>query len=264
MNYIMNEMTVKEFKKVLEKTKTAVLPVGVVEQHGYHLPLGTDTMIASELTKRASCKMNAVVLPTIQYCFSGGELPGTINISPQLFSLIVTDIILELAKTGFKNVVIYLAHGGTDNTTALKGSIKMVLKRYTELRKMTISIVSLVKFSKSSRENSRIGSEHDFHSGLVETSLMMYLKPELVKIKDLEMDDEHTARMMRTDQDWFEKSEKVINHEFVVPNVYQREEIKVGVMGFPEKASRELGEKITNEVIEGLAEYVNFIDKENR
>lgn len=120
MNYIMNEMTVKEFKKALEKTKTAVLPVGVVEQHGYHLPLGTDTIRAEEFSKRAAPKMNAVVLPAIPYCYSGGELPGTINISPQVFSLLVTDIVLELARLGFKNVVIFLAHGGTDNRIALE------------------------------------------------------------------------------------------------------------------------------------------------
>ena len=82
MNYIMNYITVKEVKAALEKTKTAVLPVGVVEQHGYHLPLGTDTIRASEFTVRAAPKMNAEVLPAISYCYSGGELPGTINVSP--------------------------------------------------------------------------------------------------------------------------------------------------------------------------------------
>lgn len=140
----------------------------------------------------------------------------------------------------------------------------MVLKRNPDLRKITLSMVFSSKISNLASKYSSMEPEHDFHAGISETSQIMYLRPELVKMEDLEMDDEYTARMMRMDQDWFEKSEKVIDHEFVIPNTYQREEIKVGVMGFPEKASKEIGEKITEEVVQGLAKYVNFVDSNNR
>ena len=102
--------------------------------------------------------------------------------------------------------------------------------------------------------------EHDFHAGMIETSLMMYWKPELVQ-DEICMDEEYVSRMMRTDQDWFEKREKVIDQPFIVEKVSQKDEIKVGVMGFPEKASRELGEKICKEMVESLVEYVNLLDK---
>lgn len=75
------------------------------------------------------------------------------------------------------------------------------------------------------------------------------------------MDEPEVARMMRTDQDWFEMSEKNIDHKFVIPRVFQREEIKVGVMGFPEKATKELGEKVSKEMEDGLVEYINMLNK---
>lgn len=102
--------------------------------------------------------------------------------------------------------------------------------------------------------------EHDFHAGMIETSLMLYWKPELVQ-KDVAMDDDYISRMMRTDQDWFEKREKTIDHPYIVPFVGQRDEIEVGVMGFPERASRELGEKVCSEMVAGLIDYVNLLEK---
>ena len=65
--------------------------------------------------------------------------------------------------------------------------------------------------------------------------------------------------MMRIDQDWFEILEKMINHKFIIPRTSQRKEIHVGVMGFPERGSRDLGEKICNELIEGLVKYINLL-----
>lgn len=103
--------------------------------------------------------------------------------------------------------------------------------------------------------------EHDFHAGLIETSLMMYWKPELVQIENMQMDDEHTSKMMRTDQDWFEKREKPLDHPFVVEKVGQRDEIEVGVMGFPERATKEIGKKVCNEMVAGLVKYVDYLEE---
>lgn len=89
---------------------------------------------------------------------------------------------------------------------------------------------------------------------------MMYWNPELVR-KDIVMDDEYISRMMRTDQDWFKKREKRIDSPFMLEKVSQREKIKVGVMGLPYEATRELGETICNEMIDNLVDYVNLLKK---
>ena len=101
--------------------------------------------------------------------------------------------------------------------------------------------------------------EHDFHAGMMETSTAMYWAPELVR-DEIVMDDDYIARMMRTDQDWFEKRERHIDTPFMIEKVGQRDEIKVGVMGLPHEASAELGKKICDEIIDGLTEYVDLLE----
>ncbi len=255
---LLAEMTVNELRESLKTLKTVIVPVGVVEQHGYHLPLCVDIHNCQEVAFRAGDRLNALVAPTVQYCYSGGELTGTINISPSVFSLLIGDICSELSRMGFEKIVILLGHAGTDNRTALKSTLQMFLKRNPDT-KVTLSLVEVWDLSPTWMSYFRMEPEHDFHAGEVETSLMLYWHPEQVRAK-IEMDDPETSRMMRSDQDWFETSEKRIDHKFVVPHVFQRKEIRVGVMGFPEKADRALGEKVCKEMVDGLVEFVDFIN----
>lgn len=260
MAYFMDEMNVKEMMDALCKTKTVILPVGVVEQHGYHLPLSTDFHNANEVPRRAGKDLNAIVAPTVPYCYSGGDLIGTINVSPQVFSLLIMDICLEFVRNGFKDIIILLGHGGTDNRIALNSCLQMIMKRMPENNDVTFSLVEVYLLSATWQKYFKMEPEHDFHAGLVETSLMMYWKPELVK-EEIEMDEPEISKFMRTDQDWFELSEKAFIHDCIIPRKSQRKEIKVGVMGFPEKASVKIGEKICIEMINGLIEYVNKLNK---
>lgn len=260
MAFFMEEMTVRDLKHAMEKTKTVIIPVGVVEQHGYHLPLSTDIHNSVELTKKAGDRLNAVVAPAVNYCFSGGTLLGTVNISPNTFGLLISEICSEFVRMGFKNIVVLLGHAGTDNKTALKNTLQMLLRRDEELaKKITLSLVEVWNLSQTWLDGFKMEPEHDFHAGMIETSLMMYWKPELVQ-EEIVMDDEYTSKMMRTDQDWFEKREKAIDHPFIVETVGQRDEIEVGVMGFPERASKELGEKVCSEMVEGLVNYVDLLE----
>lgn len=260
MAFYMEEMSVYDMEQAMKKTSTVIIPVGVVEQHGYHLPLSTDIHNSVQLTRKAADKLNAVVAPAVSYCFSGGTLLGTVNVSPNTFGLLISEICSEFVRMGFKNIVVLLGHAGTDNKAALKNTLQMLLRRDEELaKKITLSLVEVWNLSKTWLDGFAMEPEHDFHAGMIETSLMMYWKPELVKDK-IVMDDDYTAAMMRTDQDWFEKREKSVDHPFVVEKVGQRDEIKVGVMGFPERANAELGKKVCDEMVEGLCEYIDMLE----
>lgn len=260
MAYFMEEMSVRDMEQAMEMTKTVIIPVGVVEQHGYHLPLSTDIHNSVQLTRQAGERLNAIVAPSVNYCFSGGELLGTVNVSPNTFGLLISEIVAEFERMGFKNVIILLGHAGTDNRIALKNSLQMLLRRNPEMaKKLTISLVEVWNLSKTWLDGFAMEPEHDFHAGMIETSLMLYWKPELVQ-EDVCMDEPYISEMMRTDQDWFEKREKKIDHPFIVEKVGQKDEIKVGVMGFPEKASRELGEQVCREMVDSLVEYVDFLN----
>lgn len=264
MAFFMEDMSVRDMKRAMEKTKTVIIPVGVVEQHGYHLPLSTDIHNAVQPTRLAGERLNAVVAPVLPYCFSGGELLGTVNVSPNTFGLMISEICSEFVRMGFQNVVVLLGHAGTDNKAALKNTLQMILRRNPDMaKKITLSLVEVWDLSPTWLEAFAMEPEHDFHAGLIETSLMKYWKPELVG-DEFVMDEEYTAGMMRTDQDWFEKREKALDHPFIVEKVGQKEEIKVGVMGFPERATRELGEKICREIVDNLVQYVDFLENAER
>ena len=261
MAFYMEEMSVRDMERAMEKTRTVIIPVGVVEQHGYHLPLSTDMHNSVQVTRFAGERLNAVVAPILSYCFSGGTLLGTVNVSPNTFGLMISEICSEFVRMGFKNIIVLLGHAGTDNKSALKNTLQMLLRRDEELaKKITLSLVECWDLSPTWLAGFAMEPEHDFHAGMIETSLMMFWKPELVQ-KEICMDDEYTSQMMRTDQDWFEKREKSVDHPFIVEKVGQRDEIKVGVMGFPERANRELGEKVCGEMVDGLVKYVNMLEK---
>ena len=260
MAFYMEKMTVNDMQKAMEKTKTVIIPTGVVEQHGYHLPLSTDILNAVQPTVLAGDRLNAVVAPSVNYCFSGGELLGTVNVSPNTFGLYISEIVSEFVRMGFENIIILLGHAGTDNINALRNSLQMLLRRNKDIaEKITLSLVEAWKLSPTWLSGFSMEPEHDFHAGMMETSLMMYWSPELVR-EEIVMDEEYYAKMMRTDQDWFEKRTKPVDSPFVIETVGQRDEIKVGVMGLPELATKELGEKICNEMIDRLCMFVDELE----
>lgn len=256
MAYIMKNMTVEDMNNL--DVKTVIIPVGVVEQHGFHLPLSTDICNAEKPIELAGDRLNALIAPTVNYCFSGGSLRGTINVSPNVFGLYITEICREFVRSGFKNVIVFMGHGGTENMNALRDSLQMFL-RGLDKKDITVSLVCAWDFSPSWWYKAENG-ECDFHAGLTETSLMQFWAPELVR-ENIVMDDPEISRNMRSDQDWYAVSEKAVDHPLVLETVRQRDEIKVGVMGFPEMASREFGEKVAGEVVEGLIKYVDMLNE---
>ena len=261
MSYLLSEIPLNKLRDLLKINQTVIIPVGLIEQHGHHLPLGTDLYNTSELLRIGAERFNAFVAPTLSYCFSGGELPGTMNTNPQMFGVFLSDICSEFVRNGFKNIIVLLGHGGTDNLAALKNGLQMLLRRdQGSMSDVALCLVPVYELSKTWMDALCTKPEADFHAGLVETSLMLYWKPELVRER-IDMDDEYAARMMRTDQDWFEHREKVFDHPFVVEKVSQREEVKVGVMGFPERATAEFGRKICGEMIDGLSDFINKLNK---
>ena len=258
MAFIMEELTVKEMGSVMEKTKTVVIPVGLPEQHGFHLPLGTDILNAVIPPRIAGDRLNAVVAPSVNYCFSGGELMGTINVSPNTFGIYMSEICSEFIRLGFKNIVILLGHGGSENTDALKSTLQMLLRRDKDRTKDVA--IAMMDVQELSPTGMKAVEEHDYHAGLIETSNMMYWRPDMVR-DEIVLDEKEIAESLRTDPDWYAIHEKVVDNPFVIESVHQREEIKVGVMGYPEKANRELGEKVSGEIVDNLVALVDSLEK---
>ncbi len=245
---IMEFMTLKEVSEALEETQTVIVPVGCTEQHGWHLPLSTDIYNAYEISKRISELTGVLVAPVMPYSFSGGTLPGTINITPQTMSAVINDICNSLYSQGFRNIIVLLGHGGSENTRGIKDGLDVFLRLNSNMKDVNVAVVSIFEESPTVME---WFEKKDFHAGAYETSLMLYWHPELVKGTRV-TDSEDVMEMLREDQDAYQSVEKRVNDPLVLPHITQSERIKVGVLGDPSQASREMGEQIVKEILDRL------------
>ena len=205
----------------------AILPIGSIEQHGRHLPLGTDWLMADRSAKDLGERLNAYVLTAIPYGNSQEHMgfPGTITLRPQTLALIIEDIVLSLRHHGIKKVVVLSSHGGN---WIIKPTIRDLNFRYPD---MTIIWAD----GALPKERERI--PEDIHSGRGETSRMLFYHPELVKMDRAE---DFTPDVGQEYNDY----------------VGLDRTTKVGVWGKPTEASREIGEQNIAPRVEHQVRYI--------
>lgn len=259
---VMENMTVKQVREYLRRKKSVILPLGVIEQHGYHLPLCTDALIAGGIARLIGLRTGILVAPTMYQSFSGGELPGTINISPATMSLVVSDTLVSLAAQGFRNFYLFLCHGGSENARALNDAIRVNLRLNPTFEKAMIALFGIWDLDPNRIAWRKAIREGDWHAGWVETSLVMALRPELVRMDELELDEQPYLQMQIDHPDNYQHAQKIVDDKFVIPLLKQRPQIKVGVMGYPERASVELGRQIVADVVQCAADKI--VDLEAR
>lgn len=250
------EMTVEEIREYLRTRQTVILPLGCTEQHGYHLPTSVDILNAEEIAKRVSAEIGVAVLPTINYSYSGGELPGTVNVSPNVLAFYVEEICLSLAAQGVRNIIILLGHGGSENMAALLAFRDMFLRKHNHLD-IALAVIPPFLVGKDAEALFKKG---DWHAGQTETSLMLYWAPKMVRMDRLQYDPEELLNMMREDPDAYQDVKKVVDSPHAGPRIRQRQDIRIGVMGYPEESSAELGEKIAQNSIQETTRVIREIE----
>ncbi len=243
-------MTVNEIQDYLKHNQTIILPYGVVEQHGFHLPVDTDIRNCDYSCPELARRLNCIVAPTLNYCFSGGMLPGTINVQPSTFALFMGDIIKSLTLQGFKNIIIFAGHGGSESLIHLKDSLRIFKWLNPELADILILMIPFWDFSPTWVK--MIEQERNYHADDAETSLLLHWCPEMVR-DTRERDHEPIGELLRDNPDTFQKITALTNCKHEIPFTKQRDEVKIGVMGTPENATAAKGKIIFNEYIENLA-----------
>lgn len=251
------KMTVKEMREALADTQTVLVPLGVTEQHGYHLTLDTDTQTAYQLCRRTAEVTGALVAPNVNYTFSGGELPGTINIDYHLVSLLITEIIRALCANGLRNIVLVLGHGGSENDRATQEGAEMFYRQHPQYADRNVAVYRFWQDSVLCREAIADG---DFHAGYFETAMMLYWAPDDVRPGKAPLDDPALVKMMRENPDNYQVFSANVEHPAIVKRVAQNPAIEVGVMGDPTQTSVDLGERICAEGVAGLVELVRTME----
>jgi creatinine amidohydrolase len=257
---VMEQMTVKQVRDYLARRQSILVPVGITEQHGYHLPLSTDALIATHLAQRAAQRLDMLVAPTFTQSFSGGTLPGTINISPAVMSLAMGDMLSSLAAQGFRNFYLFICHGGSENLRALQDALHLLLRNNPAFREALIALLPVWRMC-SPGTGYRAGFRaKDWHAGWLETSLVMHLQAELVRMDDLALDAEPLLSQLCEHPDNYQQAEKIVDDPFVVPRLTQRPEMQVGVMGDPKRATPELGRQVATDIVNNLTDRIARID----
>ena len=246
-SYRMQDMTFPEVKEYLKTNKTIIIPYALSEQHGAHLPLDVDIRNCNFMSAKLAEKLGCITAPTLNYTFSGGMLPGTINVKPNTFSNLVGEIIESLALQGFENFIIVPGHGGSESLLHLKESLRILKWLNPALKDSLILLTQLWDFSPSW---TNLFAEHDYHAAWAETSLLLHWCPEVVRMDKIELDVPEVAERLREDPDSYQLRESFTEMKQEVVQTSQREDVKIGVMGFPEKANAAFGAKIEKEFLD--------------
>jgi len=175
------DLTAPEFAKAVKKAKgVCVLPIGVIEKHGNHLPLGTDLFTARDLAKEAVKKEPAVIFPPyyLTQILEAKPQPGTIAVKGRLMLDLLGEVCSEISRNGLKKILLYNGHGG--NNSLLPFFCQLALE---EERDYTLYYMNVWSGTENDREIARISKDkYDGHAGESETSIMMTLRPGLVKL----------------------------------------------------------------------------------
>ncbi len=235
---ILEEITMSEFAEGLEKTRTVVIPYGSVEEHGFHLPLSTDTIHIYEIARAASVKKPFFVAPPVHYglCRSTSGHPGTITIKGETLRKITRDIVISFYAQGLRNFILISGHAGGTHLAAITDAGEELLSICPEAKIAVLSILDLI----GNVSQGLVETPGDSHAGEVETSIMLYLRPHWVKGLSPE---EYPA---------FPKPILVRNKRKFWPN---------GVWGNPSKASPEKGKTLFRLVSDKLIEMVQTIEQ---
>lgn len=177
--YILENITMTEFKKHLRQTKTIVFPFGTVEEHGSHLPLHTDAFIIWEVLKRVARKRKFFLAPLVYYgvCTTTRDHPGTIGISPATLRRLSYDLVADSYKKGLRNFLLISGHGGSLHMSALKETAEILIEKLHDSRIGVFSPYDVLWNELSGITE----TPNDSHAGELETSIMLALAPDLVK-----------------------------------------------------------------------------------
>jgi creatinine amidohydrolase len=218
-----------------EPDEVGLLPVGATEQHGPHLPTGTDTILASAICDAASERTGAPVLPALAVGCSYGHgtvLAGTLSLAPEQLADAVRQVVEWAAVSGLRKVLLVNGHFG--NQAALGVGTDHLRLCRTDLQVGVTSWWSAAEALAAEVFN----DGEDVHANRAETSLMLAVAPHLVNLR------------MLADADDPDRTGNLVFR-------YTARELSTnGVTGRPSEADAELGRRLFAVAVEAVVDLV--------
>lgn len=178
-----DELTAGDWDVALEKSnRTIILPIGILEKHGLHAPIGSDLIRARQWADRAADVEYAVVFP--DYFFGqvneAKHIQGTFSLPSDLTMQLLEATCEEIARNGFNKILIVNTHGG--NPSFLRYFIQNQMESQRDYAVYLFDPESDKEYEKKLAALRKSDASGDMHGGERETSELLYLRPELVKL----------------------------------------------------------------------------------
>jgi creatinine amidohydrolase len=234
-----DELTASDWPKAQEKAAyTCILPIGILEKHGPHVPLGSDLIQVREWSGRAAKKEYVVIFPDYFYgqIYEARHQPGAFALPSRVVWDLLDATCEEIARNGFKKILIVNGHGG--NPQLLRFFIQSQLERRRDYVVYFYDPKPDPVFTEKVNKLRKSDPAGDAHAGERETSTLLYLRPDLVQMdRAVQESGEDLKRLplpdLYTAIGWYSS----------FPNHYA---------GEGAKATRELGEVLNEGRIENL------------
>ena len=215
-----------EISRVLAKDQRLIVPVGTCEQHGPHMPLGSDTIIVERLADDLSAEFQVLRAPTVEYgvnVVTEREFPGNGSVTRKTLHRMLNDLVDTWEASGVREFILLTAHEHDPHLEALS----TLISRGARIRVVDVFGIDFRDVLE--------GQSEPMHGDEVDTSLILYLAPDLVDpslAKDYMMSREELRRYRRG---WLR-----------VPRG------SPGSIGKPSLASPEKGEAIYRRILEAV------------
>ncbi len=232
----LEQLTWVEAEPILRADPLIVIPVGAgAKEHGPHLPLGTDRILADYLARRLAERVEAVVLPTLTYGYYPhfSAFPGSTHLEAGTFGAMVKEIILSMARHGPRRFLIL--NTGVSTFPVLE----IVARDLDRIHRLLVGVTRIGDLG-GQRISGLLSQAKGSHADEYETSLLLAIAPEVV----------------RTDKLAAEIPDRPDSRGVFVPAAYHRESgpgySATGIYGDATLATKDKGEIIAEAVVEDL------------
>ncbi len=248
------EMTSEEVAGWAGPESIAILPVGAIEQHGPHLPLAVDAAIVRGVVRHAVALMPAglpaVVLPEMPMGYSREHsgFAGTLSLSAEVLAALWREIGAGVARAGVRKLVLLNGHGGNPPV------MDIVARDLRAAHDMVVVVASWFALGLPEGLFSDDEISHGIHGGAVETSAMLYLRPELVQMEKADAFASLTREMAAANQ--------VLAVEGPIRWGWMAQDLNpMGVAGDAKAANEAAGEKIIDHAARRFVTLLEELDR---
>ncbi|NOY80395.1 MAG: creatininase family protein [Kiritimatiellaeota bacterium] len=241
------ELRSPEVRQAVDGEWLLVLPVGQTEEHGPHLPVGTDTVIVRRVCEAAIERLAgsppACLMDAVSYGYSQRVLtswPGTIVLRQEVVINVLCELIGSVADMGFRKIALVSGHGNHD------GAVRVAARRAADACGIGPGVVFPHAFvSDLIRTQACAGIPGSCHAGEMETSVMLHLAPELVDLESAPAGDSLRQAAPFSS-----------NQAFV--STWTRQKSSSGVYGDPTVATAAFGELLFERMVEKTAAFFRY------